>query len=52
MLLEEGDVVKQGTYEEINETGFNIKEILQTYNQAMKNTDAEKKGKKFNDEAA
>ena len=32
LLLKEGKVVKQGTYDEINSTGFNISEILDSYN--------------------
>lgn len=35
LLLKEGKVVKLGNYEEITSTGFNIKDILDSYNQAM-----------------
>ena len=35
-----------GNYEEIVETGFNIKDILDSYNQAMKQNDKEDKTKK------
>ena len=35
MLLKEGSVVCQGSYEEIIQTGFNIKDILDSYNKAL-----------------
>lgn len=33
LLLKEGKVVKQGSYEEIASSGFNIKDILDSFNQ-------------------
>ena len=36
LLLKDGKVVKIGSYQEIVETGFNIKDILDSYNQALK----------------
>lgn len=32
MLLNEGKVTKLGTFEEITESGFNIKDILDSFN--------------------
>jgi ABC-type branched-subunit amino acid transport system ATPase component len=32
LLLKEGKAIAQGSYEEIVETGFNIKDILDSYN--------------------
>ena len=49
LLLKEGKVVKMGTYQEITETGFNIKDILDTYNQAMQEKEGDQ-GKKFEKE--
>lgn len=50
LLLKDGDVVKKGSYDEITETGFNIKDILDSYNQAMQSTDQE--GNQFAKEVA
>jgi len=32
LLIKDGKIKKLGKYEEITETGFNIKEILDSYN--------------------
>ena len=40
LLLKEGQVVAQGSYDDIVKTGFNIKDILDSYNQAMQDEDA------------
>lgn len=39
--MKEGQVVAQGSYEDIVKTGFNIRDILDSYNQAMKDKDSE-----------
>lgn len=48
MLLKEGSVVCQGSYEEIIQTGFNIKDILDSYNKALTAQEGQKN--KFKDE--
>jgi ATP-binding cassette, subfamily C (CFTR/MRP), member 4 len=35
LLLKEGKVVVCGNYAEVNKTGFNIKEILDSFNKAL-----------------
>jgi len=48
-LIKDGKVVKKGTYEEIVETGFNIKDILDSFNNAMK-TESKDEKKEFTKE--
>ena len=43
MLLKEGKVVACGNYEEITKTGFNIKDILDTFLAANEDKTADKK---------
>ena len=43
LLLKEGKVLANGTYDDIVATGFNIKDILESYNQAMKDKDGDDK---------
>lgn len=50
-MLKEGKVVKHGSYQEIVATGFNIKDILDTFNQGMKKDDEGKEKKEFTKEA-
>lgn len=48
--MKEGKVVAQGSYDEITSTGFNIKDILDTYNQSMKKKDNKADEAKFTKE--
>ena len=43
MLLKEGKVISHGSYEQIVETGFNIKDILDSFNVALKDKAGENK---------
>ena len=43
MLLKEGKVISHGSYEKIVETGFNIKDILDSFNVALKDKAGENK---------
>jgi len=53
LLLKEGRTVHKGTYEEIIAAGFNIKDILDSYNQALMARDEDgDKAVKFVDEAS
>lgn len=53
LLLNEGKVQTMGTYEDITEAGFNIKDILDSFNQANKdNEEKDNKATKFKSEAA
>lgn len=45
MLLKEGKVVQQGTYQQISDSGFNIKDILDSFNQALKDKGPNEKDK-------
>lgn len=39
MLLKSGTVSSYGTYEELTSTGYNIKDILDSYNNALTQKD-------------
>ena len=43
MLIQEGKVTKIGSYEDITASGFNIKDILDSFNQANKDKASPKK---------
>lgn len=47
MLMKEGVAVKIGSYQDIIQTGFNIKDILDSFNQALKNKSEDEPVKKF-----
>lgn len=46
MLLKEGKVISHGSYEKIVETGFNIKDILDSFNVALKDKAEDNKADK------
>ena len=52
LLLKDGKALAHGSYSDINATGFNIKDILESYNQAMKDKDDKntKTKEKYTDE--
>lgn len=50
MLLKGGSVSSYGTYEELTATGYNIKDILDSYNNSMTQKNAGEDKQKFTDE--
>lgn len=47
MLLKEGKVEKLGSFEDITAAGFNIKDILDSFNQANKDNEDKNEKTKF-----
>ena len=43
MLIQDGKVTKLGSYEDITASGFNIKDILDSFNQTNKDNSSPKK---------
>ena len=52
MLLKEGRVEKLGSFEDITAAGFNIKDILDSFNQANKDNEDKDEKNKFQAESA